>query len=132
MGQPWNQQAHTLAQLARRAGISEGRARALHATPGGLPCPDRTDADGRPLWWATTIDTWCARTNRAISKHSLWLFRAPAAASPAPQLQRGVVTLGRRRQHFYVIVWDTDHGHVIYLQPLLEDAGGDHKDWLAA
>lgn len=134
MGQPFDRSPHTLAQLARRAGISEGRARALYtATPSGLPRPDRTDADGRPLWWSTTIDAWCARTGREVSADSLWLFRAPAATAPAPELQRGVVTLGRygHRQTFYAIVWDTDHGHVIYLQPL-DGTGGNHKDWLAA
>lgn len=133
MGQPFDRSPHTLAQLARRAGISEGRARALHAaTPSGLPRPDRTDADGRPLWWAATIDAWCARTGREVSKDSLWLFRAPVASSPVPELYRGAVTLGRhgRRQTFYAIVWDTEHGHVIYLQPL-DGTGGDHKDRLA-
>lgn len=132
MGQPFDRQPHTLAQLARRAGISEGRARALYTKePEKLPRPDRTDADGRPLWWASTIDTWCAHNGREVSKDSLWLYRAPAATSPAAELQRGVVTLGRygRRHTFYAIVWDTEHGHVICLQPL--DKGGDHKDWLA-
>lgn len=54
---------HTLAQLARRAGISEGRGRALYAEK-KLPHPDSQDADGRPLWWATTIDAWCRRRGR--------------------------------------------------------------------
>ncbi|MER7015321.1 hypothetical protein ABT324_28140 [Saccharopolyspora sp. NPDC000359] len=132
-GQSWDRSPHTLAQFARRAGISEGRARALYGTtPSGLPRPDRTDADGRPLWWASTIDAWCARTGREVSGDSLWLFRAPPASGPVPELQRGVVTLGRRgrAQTFFVIVWDTEHGHVIYLQPL-EGAGGVHKDGLA-
>lgn len=131
MAQPWDRQTHTLAQFARRAGISEGRARALYAaTPSGLPRPDRTDADGRPLWWASTIDAWCARTGRQVRDDALWLFRAPAAAAPAPELQRGVVHLdGARRTPFYAIVWDTEHGHVIYLQPLAKT--GDHKDWVA-
>jgi len=102
------------------------------ATPSGLPRPDSADADGRPLWWAATIDAWCARTGRKISQDSLWLFRAPAAAGPAPELRRGIVTLAGpyRQRVFYAIVWDTEHGHVIYLQPL-DDTGGDHKDWLA-
>lgn len=134
MDQSLDRSPHTLAQLARRAGISEGRARALStATPSGLPRPDGADADGRPLWSASTIDAWCARTGRKVSEDSLWLFRAPAAAEAVPELQRGVVTLAgsyRRSQAFYVIVWDTEHGHVIYLQPL-DDTGGDHKDWLA-
>ncbi|MGH3798375.1 MAG: hypothetical protein ACRDSP_26305 [Pseudonocardiaceae bacterium] len=133
MGQPFDRTPHTLAQLARRAGISEGRARALFAaSPSGLPRPDRTDADGRPLWWASTIDAWCARTGREVSSDSLWLFRVSAVAGPVPELFRGVEPLSRyaRPQSFYVIVWDTDHGHVVYLQPL-GGTGGDHKDWLA-
>jgi hypothetical protein len=130
---PFDQVPHTLAQLARRAGISEGRARGLYAaTPSGLPRPDRVDADGRPLWWASTIDAWCARTGREVSEESLWLFRAPAAAGPVPELQRRIVTLSAswRRQVFYAIVWDTEHGHVIYLQPL-DGTGGHHPNWLA-
>lgn len=132
MGIPLGSQPHTLAQLARRAGISEGRARALHAaTPSGLPRPDRADADGRPLWWASTIDAWCARTGRDVSSESLWLFRAPAANRPATELRREVVTLrGYQRQAFFAIVWDTAQGHVIYLQPL-EGTRGAHRDWLA-
>lgn len=130
---PTDRTPHTLAQLARRAGISEGRARALHtATPSGLPGPDSADADGRPLWWAATIDAWCARTGRRVSDESLWLFRVPAATGPVPELQRSVATLSGayRRQPFYAIVWDTELGHVIYLQPL-QGAGGNAKDWLA-
>ena len=132
MGYPMGSQPHTLAQFARRAGISEGRVRALYAaTPSGLPRPDRTDADERPLWWASTIDAWCARTGRAVSEESLWLFRAPTASRPAAELRREVVTLGRyQRQTFFAIVWDTASGHVIYLQPL-DDTRGAHRDWLA-
>lgn len=134
MTQVYDRSPHTLAQLARRAGISEGRARALAtATPSGLPRPDVADADGRPLWSAATIDAWCARTGRKVSEDSLWLFRAPAASGPAPELQRGVVKLTGAfsgGQSYYVIVWDTEHGHVIYLQPL-DGTGGHHKDRLA-
>ncbi len=132
MGHPREQQPHTLAQFAERAGISDGRARALYAAkPSGLPAPDRVDAGGRPLWWASTIDVWCARTGREVSTDSLWLYRAPAARTPAAELRRGVVTLSRygRAHTFYVIVWDTERGHIVYLQPL--EKHGDHKDWLA-
>ncbi|WP_163554468.1 hypothetical protein [Candidatus Frankia alpina] len=132
MGHPREQQPHTLAQFAERAGISDGRARALYAAkPSGLPAPDRVDAGGRPLWWASTIDIWCARTGREVSMDSLWLYRAPAARTPAAELRRGVVTLGRygRPHTFYVIVWDTEHGHVVYLQPL--EKKDEHKDRLA-
>ncbi|WP_431879050.1 hypothetical protein [Amycolatopsis sacchari] len=131
MGYPYEAEPHTLAQFARRAKISEGRARALFtATPSGLPRPDRHDAGGRPLWFAGTIDAWCARTGRAVAEDALWIFRAPETSAPAVELQRGVVTVRRRRQQMFVIVWDTEHGHVIYLQPL-GDTGGEHKDWMA-
>lgn len=134
MGHPRGAEAHTLAQFARRAGISEGRARALHAAePVGLPQPDRTDAGGRPLWFAGTIDAWCARTGRTVPADSLWIFRQGEASSPAVELQRGLVELGPHgyRRTMFAIVWDTEHGHLIYLQPVGE-TGGDHKDWMAA
>ena len=60
---------HTLAQLARRAGISEGRGRALHAEK-KLPRPDSRDADGRPLWLAGSIDAWCEGTGRPGCGHA--------------------------------------------------------------
>lgn len=89
--QSWGGQPHTLAQFARRAGISEGRARALYAQPSGLPQPDRTDADGRPLWWAATIDAWCFSTGRAVQAKALWIHRALTAQTPPVELQRGMV-----------------------------------------
>lgn len=132
MGQPWSQQPHTLAQFARRAGMAESGARARYRE-GKLPAPDRTDADGKPLWFPATIDAWCARTGKEVAEKALWLFRAPAAVTPAVELQRAVVDLrsGYHRFTAFVIVWDTDHGHVVYLQPVGE-TGGTHKDWLAA
>jgi hypothetical protein len=128
MGQLWGAQPHTLAQFARRAKISEGRARALY-TAHGLPRPNGFDADGRPLWWATTIDAWCASTDRTVADESLWIFRVRPA--PAAELQRGVITVNRHgRPHpMYAIVWDTEHGHVIYLVSLADT--GDHLDWMA-
>ena len=62
-GEGGGSMVHTLAQLARRAGISEGRGRALYAGK-KLPHPDSRDADGRPLWLGSTIDAWCERTGR--------------------------------------------------------------------
>lgn len=51
----------TLAQLARRAGLSDGRARAIHAkTPERMPRPDATDGNDRPLWLPETVDAWAA------------------------------------------------------------------------
>ena len=130
MGQPWGAQPHTLAQFARRATISEGRARALY-TAHGLPRPDGSDADGRPLWWASTIDSWCASTGRTVADESLWIFRVPPASAPAVELQRGVIKVNRYGQlhPMYAIVWDTEHGHVIYLVSLADT--GDHLDWMA-
>jgi hypothetical protein len=65
-------------------------------------------------------------------RYSLWIFRRPAATSPAVELQRGVVEVGCgwRRRTTFAIVWDTEHGHVICLQPV-GDTGSDHKDWMA-
>ncbi|MGH3770770.1 MAG: hypothetical protein ACRDRW_05140 [Pseudonocardiaceae bacterium] len=126
-------QPHTLAQFARRAGISEGRARALYAAqPSGLPKPDRTDAGGRPLWWAATIGSWCASTGRAVQDEALWIYREPAAQTPAVELQRGMVPFAGRRGEalrLYTIAWGTPHGHVVYLTPL--DGTDGHPDWLA-
>lgn len=117
---PGFQRPFTLAQLARRAGISESRARAMWASDRGrLPRPDERDADGRPLWRAATIDAWCARQGRSVSDDSLWFFRVPPAKTAAVELQRGMVSLGGRdRLKAYAIVWDTEHGHVIYLQQM--------------
>lgn len=130
MNRSWDRQPHTLAQFARRAKISESRARAMHAEPRSpLPRADGADADGRPWWWASTIDAWCARTGREVPQDSLWVFRIGAATEPAVELQRGLEELGERRHPMYVIVWDTPQGHVIYLQSLADS--GDHRDWLA-
>ena len=72
---------HTLAQFARRAGISEGRARALFGE-GKLPKPDHVDAGGRPLWSATTIDAWCRQTGRPLGEK--W----PGCTAPLPPPNR--------------------------------------------
>jgi hypothetical protein len=132
MGHPREHQPHTLAQFARRAGISDGRARALFAArPSGLPRPDVTDAGGRPLWWPATIDAWCAGTGRAVQDEALWLYRAPRAAVPAAELRRGLVEVDAwpRTRRLYAVVWDTEHGHVVYISPL-EDSD-EHPDGLA-
>lgn len=132
MGQAWGGQLHTLAQLARRAGISEGRARGLAAKPSpGLPRPDRFDADGRPLWWSATIDRWCASTGRAVNDDALWLFNVDEATSTPVELRRGLVQLERvwgERERFFTIVWDTPCGHVIYILAVDE---WHHRDDLA-
>jgi hypothetical protein len=122
---------HTLAQFARRAGISEGRARALHAD-GKLPRPDQVDADGRPLWLATSIDAWCKQTGRALSEGVAWLHRASPATEPAPVLFQGTVEHKDRFSTVavYAIVWDTPDGHLVYLTPVYDEQGngGAHPD----
>jgi hypothetical protein len=48
----------TVAQVARRVGLSDGRVRAMWAGEGGLPEPDGFDDDGHPLWLPDTVDRW--------------------------------------------------------------------------
>ncbi|MEV5554954.1 hypothetical protein AB0L44_15000 [Nonomuraea wenchangensis] len=113
---------YTLAQFARRVRIAESRARALHAD-GKLPPPDGRDADGRPLWAATTIDAWCRHTGRVPAAEALWLWRPDAAATePAPVLFHGLaaITHWGQRYQLHAVVWDTPHGHVISLTPLAD------------
>jgi hypothetical protein len=126
---------HTLAQFARRAGISEGRARALY-TAHKLPRPDQLDADRRPLWSATTIDAWCQQTGRRpLGERVSWLHRAAPAAEPAPVLLDRIVEHGRGYGALTVhaIVWDTPNGHVIYLTPVYDAQGNGAAppDWIA-
>jgi hypothetical protein len=125
---------HTLAQFARRAGISEGRARALFGE-GKLPKPDHVDAGGRPLWSATTIDAWCRQTGRPLGEKVAWLHRAAPATEPAPVLFQGVIPLdfSFSQVEVYAIVWDTPNGHLIYLTPVYgqDGNGGAHPDEIA-
>ena len=126
---------HTLAQFARRAGISEGRARALYAD-GKLPRPDQADAGGRPLWSATKIDAWCKQTGRPLGEKGIWLHRVVPAAEPAPVLLNEIIEhkSGFSAVSLHAIVWDTPHGHVVYLTPVYDEsgAGGGHPDALAS
>ncbi len=127
---------HTLSQLARRAGISEGRARALLAA-GKLPRPDHADAGDRPLWSATTIDAWCRQTGRGSRGVDVaWLSQAEAAAEPAPVLFHGVIEHDFNwggRAPLHAIVWDTPHGHLVCLTPVYDEhgSGSDHPDRIA-
>ncbi|MEV0237834.1 hypothetical protein [Nonomuraea sp. NPDC050786] len=106
---------YTLAQFARRVGISEGRARALWAERDRLPRPDGTDADGRPLWLAATIDRWCHRAGRPVAGDAPGPWSWPDATSPAPVVFTGEVVAhgwhGPYRVH--LIVWDTPSGHLV-------------------
>lgn len=112
---------HTLAQLGRRAGIAASRARALY-TEGRLPSPDDSDADGKPLWNAATIDAWCRNTDRAVADEAAWLYKVPDAATPAEVLFHGIVTdtpLWRDQPYrVHAICWGTEHGHVVYITQL--------------
>jgi hypothetical protein len=125
---------HTVAQFARRAGISEGRARALQSE-GKLPRPDQKDAGGRPLWSATTIDAWCRQTGRPLGGKGVWLHRVAPATEPAPVVFNGVVEhkAGFATVALHAIVWDTPHGHVVYLAPVYGESGtgGGHPDSMA-
>ena len=126
---------HTLAQFARRAGISEGRARALYGE-GKLPRPDQVDADRRPLWSATTIDAWCKQTGRPLGETVAWLHRADPATEPAPVLFHGLIEhkYSYSTVALHAIVWDTPHGHLVYLTPVYDEHGngGGHPDGIAS
>ncbi|MGI5292665.1 hypothetical protein ACQEVF_56470 [Nonomuraea polychroma] len=110
---------YTLSQFARRVGISEGRARAMWAEKDRLPKPDGHDADGRPLWHASTIDRWCRRTGRTVPENATGLTSWPDAHEPAPIVFRGEVQLPHSSWmppgRVYVIVWDTPHGHLVHV-----------------
>lgn len=125
---------HTLAQFARRAGISEGRARALYAD-GKLPRPDQTDAGGRPLWSASRIDSWCKQTGRPLGEKGIWLHRVAPVTEPAPVLFHGIIghKAGFSPISVHAIVWDTPHGHIVYLTPVYDKSGsgGGHPDGIA-
>lgn len=64
---------------------------------------------------------------------TVWLFEASSASKRAVELRREVAAVGGqrpgRRQILYGIVWDTEHGYVVYLQPL--DQTIAHRDQLA-
>ena len=106
---------YTLAQYARRVGMSDSRARALQSA-GRLAGPDGSDPDGRPYWHARTIDAWCRRTQRAVPDDADWPIDWAPAQSPVPIIERrDVVVEGRDPQSVSVIVYDTPHGHVVYV-----------------
>ncbi|MGW0561435.1 hypothetical protein ACWDZ4_12580 [Streptomyces sp. NPDC003016] len=115
---------HTLAQFAGRAGISEGRARALYAA-GQLPDPDSADVDQCPLWSETTIDVWCRTTDRPAQEKALWIFHVPEVSDPVPELFHGLVEYRDawdRARHIHAIVWDTRYGHIVYVHPVVSDS----------
>jgi hypothetical protein len=110
----------TLAQLARRVGISEGRARGLYSEDPArtrLPAPDGHDVDGRPWWHGRTIDWWCKNTGRTLPENVSWPYDWPAATVPAPVMSTGEVSVRWHSElhRVYVIVWDTPQGHVVHV-----------------
>ncbi|WP_433412974.1 hypothetical protein ACQP1V_27450 [Microtetraspora malaysiensis] len=115
----WGEHQYTLSQFARRAGISEGRARAMWAEKGRLPNPDGSDADGRPLWRASSIDRWCRRTGRAIPEGAIGPASWPDATEPAPLMFSGEVQVRlaswQPPGRVHAMVWDTPHGHLVHV-----------------
>ncbi|MFH9968544.1 hypothetical protein ACH4PR_45860 [Streptomyces mirabilis] len=112
---------YTLAQLARRVGISESYARTLLAKGGRLPKADGADADRKPWWRPDTIDRWCQDTGRALPEDAAPLYRRPAATAPAPvTFDSDVLLPGSRRTGEQVPVrvtlYETDHGPVVWVQ----------------
>ncbi|MFI9041754.1 hypothetical protein [Streptomyces sp. NPDC053726] len=112
---------YTLAQFARRAGISESYARGMHAAGDKLPRPDGTDVDGKPWWRPDTIDRWCQGTGRAVPPDAGAIYHWPKASVPAPiTLQKEVMVprskLTDRQVPVYVTVYETDHGHLVWVQ----------------
>ncbi|OHV31506.1 hypothetical protein BBK14_33890 [Parafrankia soli] len=89
----------TIAQLARRVGLSDGRVRALWATQrASLPIPDALDADQRPLWLASTIEAWWALRKRPASELAATLMAKASPGSPEDAWLReqvGELTGGR-------------------------------------
>lgn len=112
-------QRYTLAQFARRVGISEGRVRVLYGETdaGRFPIADGHDADNRPWWLGQTIDQWCRHTGRPTPEAAAWPYSWPPAADPAPVVFRGEVVseAAYRPTPAYVVVWDTPSGHVVHV-----------------
>ncbi|TMR03404.1 hypothetical protein ETD83_10890 [Actinomadura soli] len=124
---------HTLAQFARRAGITHSYARKLYsAVPSRLPDPDEYDADHRPLWYPDTIDAWAASTGRPADEGALWLLRAPAVSGPAEVRFRGLVDRpvvpGGRPMRLHATVYGTDHGPLVVIMPTDEEP--DRWTWV--
>ena len=90
-----HEEQYTLAQFARRVGISEGRARAMLAAGDRLPRPDVSDADGRPMWRQSTIDRWCRRVGRPVPKDAKGVASWQDASEPAPVMFCGRSWSGR-------------------------------------
>ncbi|MEU7159191.1 hypothetical protein AB0A98_22545 [Streptomyces chrestomyceticus] len=112
---------YTLAQFARRAGISESYARGMYAAGDKLPRPDGADVDGKPWWRPDTIDRWCQGTGRAVPPDAEAIYHWPAATVPAPvTLQKEVMVPRSARSDTkvpaYVTVYETEHGHLVWVQ----------------
>lgn len=123
-----------LEQFARSVGISKAKATALY-TRGELPKPDRIDDGGNPWWRGTTINAWCGLPGKMPGKNSDWLREAVKATEQAPVLFDGIIDHSRRYTSvtLHAIVWDTAHGHVVYLTPVYDEHGHGavHPDFAA-
>ncbi|WP_432830922.1 hypothetical protein [Dactylosporangium sp. CA-092794] len=117
------EQRFNVAQYARRVGISEGRARAMLTDLKGsrLAEPDGADADGKPVWFASTIDAWCRATARPVPRQARFPHGWPDAPAPAELIYDEVVSLpdppGRQA---HVLVWDAGDGdgHLLLVNAL--------------
>jgi len=112
---------YTLAQFARRVGISESYARTLLAKRDRLPKADGTDADGKPWWRPDTIDRWCQDTGRALSDDAAPLYQWPPVSAPAPvTFDDDVLLPGSQRTGgqvpVHVTLYETDHGPIVWVQ----------------
>ncbi|MDX3523730.1 hypothetical protein [Streptomyces scabiei] len=112
---------YTLAQFARRAGISESYARGMYSAGDKLPRPDGTDVDGKPWWRPDTIDRWCQGTGRAVPPDAGAIYHWPKASVPAPITTQKEVMVPRskltdRQVPVYVTVYETEHGHIVWVQ----------------
>ncbi|MEU1813262.1 hypothetical protein [Micromonospora aurantiaca (nom. illeg.)] len=110
------EQRYTLAQIARRVRLTEGRIRAMYGQ-GRLPHPDGSDPDGKPYWLESTVDGWIRSTGRPLPDGAAWPWTWPAATAPAREVAREDVLVNAHGDPApaTVIVWDTGHGHVAYV-----------------
>lgn len=132
-------QRFTLAQFARRVKVTEGHARTMYSK-GRLPKPTGFDVDDRPWWSADTIDHWCAEVGRALPEDATKIYRWPAAteAAPVTYAEDVVIPTGWSSQTTaHVTIYDTPHGHLVWVQPYAERGVYDvphyqHLAWAAA
>lgn len=77
--------------------------------------------DGKPWWRPDTIGHWCQGTGRAVPPDAGAIYHWPKASVPAPiTLQQEVMVprskLTDRQVPVYMTVYETDHGHLVWVQ----------------